>query len=119
MTYDLAVWEGERPPDDAAAGRLFTDLYCRYIDTDVDHPPTARIAAYVSALLARWPDMTDDDEDDLSPWSTGPLIGEAAGPLIYFAMRWSMADDASAHAAEVAASMGLVCYDPQMDCLRP
>ncbi|MFE5923317.1 hypothetical protein [Streptomyces sp. NPDC056468] len=29
MSYDLAVWEGERPADDKAAGRAFTDLYDR------------------------------------------------------------------------------------------
>lgn len=119
MSYDLAVWEGERPADDAAAGQRFTDLYDKYIDADgPDVPPTKQIAAYVAALLERWPDLTED-EDDISPWSTGPLIGEASGPLIYFPMRWSMAEEASAYAAEVASSMGLNCYDPQARCLRP
>lgn len=117
MSYDLAVWEGERPSDDAAAGRLFSDLYDQYIDTDVDHPPTARIADYVAALLERWRDLTED-EDDTSPWSTGPLIGEASGPIIYFPMRHSMAGEASVYAAQLASSMGLVCFDPQMDRLR-
>jgi hypothetical protein len=117
MTYDLAVWEGERPADKTAV-QVFTDLYTRYIDGDVDDPPTERIAAYVAALLERWVDMTEDEEDT-SPWSTGPLIDEAGGPLIYFAMRWSMAEDASASAATLADSMGLVCFDPQQDRLRP
>ncbi|HZG02788.1 MAG TPA: hypothetical protein VE546_04310 [Streptomyces sp.] len=120
MTYDLAVWEGVRPSDDAAAGRLFSELYCRYIDIDtgVDHPPTERMAAYVAALLQRWPDM-DEDEDDSSPWCSGRLIDEASGPLIYFALRWSMAEEASAYAAQLAASMGLVCFDVSGDRLRP
>ena len=118
MTYDLAVWEGERPADDAAAGELFSSLYEQYIDTDVDFPATASIAKYVALLLERWPDLTED-EDDISPWSTGPLIGEATGPLIYFPMRWSMAEEASAYAAEIAASLGLVCFDPQAQQLRP
>jgi hypothetical protein len=39
------------------------------------------------------------------------LIGEASGPLIYFPMRWSMAEEASAYAAAVAETMGLVCFD--------
>jgi hypothetical protein len=85
MSYDLAVWEGERPADDRAAGRAFTDLYDRYVDT----------------------------------WSTGPLIGEACGPLIYFPMRWSMAEEASTCAAALAHSMGRVCFDPQENRLRP
>ncbi|MET9463984.1 hypothetical protein ABZY44_04000 [Streptomyces sp. NPDC006544] len=33
MSYDLAVWVGERPADDAAAALCFTDLYDRYIDS--------------------------------------------------------------------------------------
>ncbi|MEU3793875.1 hypothetical protein [Streptomyces fructofermentans] len=118
MTYDLAVWEGERPADDKSAGQVFNDLYDRYIDGEVDEPPSERIAAYVAALLERWCDMTEDDADT-SPWSTGPLIEEASGPLIYFAMRWSMAEEASAHSAAVAESMGLVCFDVQQDRLRP
>ncbi|MFJ9423025.1 hypothetical protein [Streptomyces sp. NPDC101249] len=118
MSYDLAVWEGERPTDDKSAGQVFSDLYDRYIDGEVDEPPSDHIAAYVAALLERWRDITEDNADT-SPWSTGPLIDEASGPLIYFAMRWSMAAEASAHAAAVADSMGLVCFDVQQDRLRP
>ncbi|KPI17342.1 hypothetical protein OV450_8022 [Actinobacteria bacterium OV450] len=119
MSYDLAVWEGERPADDAAAARRLRNLYDRFMDTEEPAvPPAERIAAFVTALLERWPDFAEDD-DDTPPWSTAPLIGAARGPLIYFPMRWSMADEASAHAAEVAASMGLHCFDPQARRLRP
>ncbi|MBA2949574.1 hypothetical protein [Streptomyces himalayensis] len=59
-----------------------------------------------------------EDEDDVSPWSTGPLIKEVSGPLIYFPMSWSMAEEVSASAAEAASSMGLNCYDPQARQLR-
>lgn len=118
MSYDLAVWEGERPADDKAARQAFINLYGRYVDTDVEHPPHERIADYVAALLERWCDLTEDEEDT-SPWSTGPLIGEASGPLVYFPMRWSMAEEASAYAATLADSMGLICFDPQQKRLRP
>ncbi|MEU3735989.1 hypothetical protein AB0E78_02770 [Streptomyces sp. NPDC032198] len=114
MSYDLAVWEDERPADDKA----FTGRYERYVDTDAEHPPTEHIAAYVAALLERWCDVTEVEEDT-SPWSTGPLIGEARGPLVYFPMRWSMAEEASGYAATLADSMGLVCFDPQQIQLRP
>lgn len=76
------------------------------------------MAAYVAALQERWCDLAED-EDETSPWSTGPLICEARGPLIYFPMRWSMAAEASAFAADLAQSMGLVCFDPQLNKLRP
>ncbi|MFG2116700.1 hypothetical protein ACGFRB_29365 [Streptomyces sp. NPDC048718] len=72
----------------------------------------------MAALLERWCDLTEGEEDT-SPWSTGPLIGDARGPLIYFGMRFSMAEETSAYAADVAESMGLVCFDVQQDRLRP
>ncbi|MEU3529842.1 hypothetical protein AB0E62_39425 [Streptomyces sp. NPDC038707] len=118
MSYDLAVWEGDRLADDKTAARVFNDLYDRYIGSEVEEPASERIATYVAALLERWCDLTEDEEDT-SPWSTGPLIGEARGPLIYFPMRWSMAEEASAYAAAVAESMGLVCFDVQQNRLRP
>ncbi|MGW8801336.1 hypothetical protein RPQ02_34560 [Streptomyces sp. AM2-3-1] len=57
--------------------------------------------------------------EETSPWADGPLIGEAGGPLIYFAMGWSMAEGAAAYAAAIAGSMGLVCFDPQPNRLGP
>ncbi|WP_380530593.1 hypothetical protein [Streptacidiphilus cavernicola] len=47
------------------------------------------------------------------------LIGKVAGPLIYFLMRWSIAEEASAYMAEIAVPLGLVCFDPQARQLRP
>ncbi|MEH0450292.1 hypothetical protein QA811_43970 [Streptomyces sp. B21-102] len=118
MSYDLAVWEGDRPADDRSARRVFADLYERYLDGEVEEPPSAGITAYVTALLERWCDITED-EDETSPWSVGPLINAAGGPLIYFGMGWGRAEEASGYAAAVAASMGLVCFDVQQDRLRP
>ncbi|MFF7250736.1 hypothetical protein ACFZBU_43550 [Embleya sp. NPDC008237] len=119
MSYDLAVWEGERPADNAAAARCFVDLYDRYMDTEGPAvPPVDCITAFVAALLERWPDPTEIDDDD-SPWSAGPLIGAACGPLIYVPMSWSRVEETSAYAAEVAASLGLNCFDPQARQLRP
>ena len=118
VTYDLAVWEGERPESDADGAATFRRLYETYLGDPEAHEPTPRIRAYVEALLDRWIDMTEDEED-ISPWSDGPMINNASGPIIYFAMRPSMADEVSAAAALMAAERGLVCYDPQWDQLRP
>ncbi|MGX1949146.1 hypothetical protein [Streptomyces sp. CB02115] len=62
MSYDLAVGEGDKPADNAIAREVFTRLYDRYIDTDEEFPPSPRIAEYVAALLARWVDLTEDEE---------------------------------------------------------
>ncbi|MEU7841238.1 hypothetical protein AB0B39_09730 [Micromonospora sp. NPDC049114] len=118
MTYDLAVWEGEQPADDVEGGRIFSQIYDDYIDADHDRPPTPRIRAYVDALLDRWIDMTEDEED-VSPWSDGPMINNASGPIIYFGMRYSMCEEVSAEAARMAADRGLICFDVQWDRLRP
>jgi hypothetical protein len=112
----LAVWEGSRPPSDLAAGQTFEELYDHFVrrsgrwkDRGPYGPPTKRIAAYVAALLERWPNPTGD-EDDHPVWEDG-LVGNESGPLIHFGVRWNMAEEVSAFAVQVATSMGLVCYD--------
>ncbi|MEU5530685.1 hypothetical protein ABZ744_27505 [Micromonospora chersina] len=118
MSYDLAVWEGDRPADNAAALATFKALYERYSGRG-QIPPTPRIRAYVGVLLERWINLTEDDDDERSPWSTGPLIKEASGPFIYFPMVYSRCEEVSAGAARIAAEHGLVCFDPQLGLLRP
>ncbi|WP_063763923.1 hypothetical protein [Actinoplanes subtropicus] len=117
MSYDLAVWEGDRPANDAAAAAEFEALYARFVESEESVDPTARIAAYVAALLDRYPDIDTAAGDD-SPWSSGPLLREASGPLVYFPMVWSRCEEVSAWAAEVAEHHGLNCYDPQLEQLR-
>lgn len=117
MSYDLAVWEGDRPANDVAAAAEFERLCGRYMESDDAVEPTARIAAYVMALLDRYPDIGTDDGVD-SPWSAAPLMGEARGPLVYFPMVWSRCEEVSAWAVQLANEHGLNCYDPQWDQLR-
>jgi hypothetical protein len=121
MSYDLAVWEGDRPANDFAAAAQFKVLHERFMGRANHVPPTERIEAYVMALLSRYPDLSagdDEDGEDGSPWSTSPLMGEASGPLVYFPMVWSRAEEVSGWAAELAAEHGLNCYDPQCNQLR-
>ena len=117
MSYDLAVWEGDRPANDLAAAAEFKLLYDRYVGSADNTEPTARIVAYVGALLDRYPDIGTDAGED-SPWSTAPLMNEAGGPLVYFPMVWSRSEEVSAWAAQLAEEHGLNCYDPQANQLR-
>ena len=117
MTYDLAVWHGERPADDEAAA-VFEALCDRYLDADEPIPPVAPIRQYVEALLAHWPDLNEEGGEG-SPWAGSPLLDEAAGPIIYLTIVWGRAEEASAYAAELARARGLVCFDPQAERLRP
>ncbi len=113
MSFDLAVWEGDRPSDDEAAAEQYASLMDLMEAGDLGEP-TPRIRAYVEALLARWPDI---DEAEDSPWASSPLMGEASGPIAYFPMVFSRADEAAAFAATVARDHGLVCFDPQSERL--
>lgn len=122
ITRCLAVWEGGRPPGDLAAARTFKELYGRFVrrsdrseDQCPDEPATERIAAYVAVLLDRWPNPAGET-DDHPVWDDG-LVGNGTGPLVYFGVRWNMAEDVTAFAAQVAASMGLVCFDVSQEKL--
>jgi hypothetical protein len=112
MSYDLAVWEGARPKS-AREAKLHFEALASAHDRAA---PSPAIARYVKALLARWPDI---DEDDESPWSDAPLMNNARGSMIYFGMVYSRAGEASAFAADLAQKHGLVCFDPQTEELRP
>lgn len=116
MSYNLAIWEGDLPENHEAAAEVFETLMDRWQEGDLS-PPSSRIAAYVDALLQRWPDITTDRGEE-SPWSDGPLINNASGPILYFGMIWSMAEEAATYAAELADAHGLVCYDPEAGVLR-
>jgi len=91
MSYDLAVWEGARPSDDRAAAVEFQRLYDRYVASDDAVEPTSRIAAYVSALLERYPDVDTPAgrSAEISAWAVG-----------------------------LAEQHQLNCYDPQLEQLR-
>ncbi|MGQ5640519.1 MULTISPECIES: hypothetical protein [unclassified Streptomyces] len=120
MSYDLAVWEGVRPADDATATTTFKDLYRKHMRRmgGQKTPPTPLIRQYVEALVTRWPDLgPDDNEEDASPWSDGPLINNASGPLFYFGMVFSKYQEATSFAADLARTLGLICFDPQTECL--
>ncbi|GAA3291088.1 hypothetical protein GCM10020218_063160 [Dactylosporangium vinaceum] len=117
MSYDLAVWEGDRPAGDAAAAAEFERLYHRYIEPDEVVPPTPAIAAFVQALLGRYPDRGTHGGGD-SPWSAGPLLKDAAGPVIYFPIVWQRCEEVADQAAQLAEEHGLHCFDPQQNQLR-
>lgn len=113
MSFDLAVWEGERPASDAAAAQTYERLMDA-LEAGEHEPPTPAITAFVQALLARWPDI---DDDESSPWSASPLIGDASGSTFYTGVVWSRADEAGEFIAVTAREHGLVCYDPQSERL--
>lgn len=116
MSVDMAVWEGDRPESDDEAAKTCDSLYERYIDREYPTEPAPKIKEFAEALTATFPDLDalGDDEVDDSPWADSPLLGNASGPFIYFAM---VTNDAAERAWELATStasrLGLVAFDPQ------
>lgn len=58
MSYDPAVWEGERPPSDKAAGEVFGALYERYLESDGhtgNHPRSGSDEVPVWATMVHRP----------------------------------------------------------------
>lgn len=114
MTYDLAFWHGPRPRDDAAAGEEF-ERRMDALDADdhVPQPPTSRIRALVDRLETRWP---MPDAPPWPPWASWPLGDDADGEVLYVSLTFEGAE-AAAEMAVLAGELGLVCYDPQGECL--
>ena len=122
MTYDLAVWEGPKPADNARAATEYErrmDAMEEALAAREDTPaPTPAIQAFLGAALARFPELNQDSGRDC-PWATAPLKDEAIGDLIHFPMTFSGAEYARDPLAEIADSLGLVCFDPQIEQLLP
>ncbi|MEV6877836.1 hypothetical protein [Amycolatopsis sp. NPDC051128] len=116
MSYDLAVWEGQRPDGDDEAIEIFAELAERYLEED-EVPATPKIARFVEALVQRWGDLEDTED---SPWATGGT-GDASGPVLHINIRHGdeRVGEVSAHVAGLAQEHGLVCYDFQQNRVRP
>jgi len=122
MSYDLAVWIGPKPSSAAEADTEFArrmDAMEEALENGgAAEPPAPAIRAFVEAALARYPELDDESGDDC-PWASSPLIGEADGDLIYFSLTFSGAEYARDELASIASSLGLVCYDPQIERMLP
>jgi hypothetical protein len=123
VSVDLVVWEGPRPANDEEARATFESLRERFLGSSTA-PASKKIADYVSQLLARYPDGPSGVEDvgaDEVPWGSGPLLGNASGPVVYIDMKVnSVFEDGWRHCVDTAASQGLVAFDPQSGALaRP
>ncbi len=115
MSYVIAVWEGGRPADDQAALETFEQMSGEWMGNGgVNPPPSPAIRRFVEALLALWPDITTDAGAD-SPWSDGPLMNNAAGPIVYLGLSAGLAGavDADSVITALARAHDLICFDPE------
>jgi hypothetical protein len=119
MSYDFAVWVGPRPESDENALEVFSALYGRWLSSVYRVRTTdPAIESFVNDLLERWPDINiTSGVDDNSPWSDGPLMESSNGPIFYFRVRSSRAEEVAEFVSRLASERGLVLFDPQSGCL--
>ena len=114
MSYDLAVWDGDRPLDDDRACLTYDELYERYLASDGPYEPeTASITAYLAAFREQYP----NDEQLIAEKASPRVDSEVSGPIVYLTMSYRHAEDVADHAADLARRHGLVCFDPQIEQL--
>lgn len=119
MSYDLAIWDGPRPADDRAAADTYDALFERWMEGDENSPPTPPIRIMAEEIDARWPPLERPGQGfSEAPWSVGgPVLDSVSGPMIYLCMSFRRAEEVCAFAAQRARALGLVCFDPQEECL--
>jgi hypothetical protein len=110
MSYVLAVWDGDLPADNERAAAEYERLV--ELTEDREIPPTPKIRRYVETLLGRWPDITEGDGED-SPWSDGPLMDDATGPLFVFGLGIHLGEEPFTYCRELAREHGLIFFDPE------
>jgi hypothetical protein len=117
VSYDIAVWEGERPASDEAALETYRAMWDRYGDSGAS--PSERLLHYMEDLTATYPNLDDlaDDAVDDSPWADGPVDENAQGSFLYFALVSDRASEVVPFVAETARRHHLVCFDPQREAL--
>jgi hypothetical protein len=116
MSFNVAVWEGARPKTDALARVEFQRLYATYADgAGSTKSPSAAVRRFVATITAAYPDAASlaPDRADGSVWSDGRLLGNAAGPFVYFGILWTFVEEVVPFVMECAREQGLVCFDAQ------
>ena len=110
MSYDVAVWVGQRPHGGAAA----EEFEARADASEEDEsPPGSLIKQYVSELLSRYPEGEDD-----GVWAMEPVLDDEGGDFLYLTLTvGDRLNEVVALAGELAKRHGLVAYDPQIEQL--
>lgn len=112
MSYDLAVWEGPQPHDDAAALAEYERRFDESEETEATPSPV--ISAFVATLDAQYPESAGIEN---SPWMLLPLIENANGTFLYLPINYGRAESVRESVADLAQRYNLVCVDLQEETL--
>jgi hypothetical protein len=111
VSFDLVVLSGAKPLDADGAREAYERL-CEGAEWSTVLAEDDRVAQFVAALSAQWPDIDalPESEVDSSPWSSGFEVSPAH---VVIAMRFSAADAVVEFCSATALSLGLYVFDPQ------
>jgi len=114
MSFDLAVWDADRPVRTGEAERRYTQM-CE--GQDPAGASSHRVTAFVEECERRWPGDSDEDLD-ASPWASWPLTAQRTPCGFVANIRWGAAAGMFGEWAEMAERHGLVLYDPQSSVVK-
>jgi len=114
VSFDLGVWDTDRPPRTGEAERRYEQL-CE--GQDPAGNPSPRVTAFVEECGRRWPGETDEDSDE-SPWASWPLTSPRTTSGFVANIRPGAAAGMFGEWAEMAERHGLVLYDPQSGVVK-
>jgi hypothetical protein len=117
MSFDLVVLSGTRRLDADQARDAYERL-AQGAEWESVLEADDRVAQFVTALSARWPDLDalSESEAEDSPWSVGFDVSPAH---VFMAMRWSAPDAVVEFCLTTARQLGLNLFDPQDGTLYP
>ena len=100
MTFDLGIWDADRPPEVKEAQRRYEQLSR---GEDPAQVPSSGIAALLQECSTRWKGGDDDPPFTTKRTATGLLVRIRPAEATALYAEWS----------EMAERHGLVLYDPQ------
>jgi hypothetical protein len=111
MSFDLGILSGVRRLDPNQAREAYERL-CKGAEWSSVLAADDRVAQFVDALSARWPDIDTlpESEIDASPWSGGFEVSPAH---VLLTMRFSAPGAVIDFCVETALRLGLNVFDPQ------
>ena len=112
MSFDLAVWDADRPPSVQEAEARYERLRA---GDDRTGNPSARVAAFLEECERRWPAA---DDVDAGPWAAWPLTDQRSPSGLVATIRSWAATEMFGEWADMAGRHGLVLYDPQSGVVK-
>jgi hypothetical protein len=109
VSFDLYVWGSPQPATAEQAERICRELAAGNTSSvNAD----ARVQGFARELLGQFPALESlaDEELEASSWSMTP---EISASHVIMTISWSRAQEVAEFVFALAASRGLVCFDPQ------